>query len=109
MTVWISIVNFFWLPHSVRKSRWFTEDEAILSDLRLYQDTSSEKFSWADAGRELKDWKVWSFGFMALMYGVGSNSSSNFLPVRSLMSFGSRGLIGYVDNGEEIDTRYSKS
>ncbi|KAF8855913.1 MFS general substrate transporter [Acephala macrosclerotiorum] len=48
---------------------------------RLDQDTSHEKgFIWADAVKEFKDWKMWTFGFMALMYGIGSNSSSNFLP-----------------------------
>jgi sugar phosphate permease len=82
MTAFIAVINFFWLPHSVRKSRWFTEEEALLSDTRIHQDTTSDEFSYADAARELKDWKVWVFGFMALMYGVGSNSSSNFLPVR---------------------------
>ncbi|KUJ11265.1 MFS general substrate transporter [Mollisia scopiformis] len=81
LTVGISIFNFFWLPRSVTTSRWFTEEEAKLSQSRLDQDTTHEKgFVWADAVTELKDWKVWSFGFMALMYGIGSNSSSNFLP-----------------------------
>lgn len=86
MTAGIAVFIFFWLPHSVRKSRWFTEDEALLSEVRLHQDTTSEEFSWPDAGKELKDWKVWTFGFMALMYGIGSNSSSNFLPVRLLQT-----------------------
>ncbi|TVY59486.1 putative transporter [Lachnellula cervina] len=80
MTAGIAVLNFFWLPHSVSKSRWFTKEEALLSESRLHEDTSSERFSWPDAKSELKDWKVWSFAFMALMYGVGSNSSSNFLP-----------------------------
>ena len=70
-------------PRSPEKSRFYTEDEVRLAKYRLELDSQDidKKFRWDDAKAQLRQWQTWAFAFMALMYGVGVASSSNFLPV----------------------------
>ncbi|KAL2216043.1 major facilitator superfamily domain-containing protein [Thermoascus aurantiacus ATCC 26904] len=67
LTVEIALWALLWLPRSVQASH-----------LKVKK---SEFFSWVEGIHVLKDWKVWTFAFSALLYGVGVASSSNFLPV----------------------------
>lgn len=79
------VALYLWIfaPRSPEKSRWYTEEEVKLAKARLEQDSQAQdkEFRWDDAKKQLKHWPTWAFAFMALMYGVGVASSSNFLPV----------------------------
>lgn len=79
MTTGIGIWALIWLPRSVQSSRLFTEEQKQVAGLRMAEDEA--EFSWSEGLQALRDWKVWVFGFSALLYGVGVASSSNFLPV----------------------------
>jgi hypothetical protein len=63
----------------VQSSRFFTPEQKQCASLRLAQNT--ETFSWHAGFYVLKDWRIWMFALSALLYGVGSASTSNFLPV----------------------------
>ncbi|KAI6081944.1 MFS general substrate transporter [Hypoxylon rubiginosum] len=82
LTVGVGLLLFLILPHSVEKSRWFTEEEKRMSRLRLEEDSQDmdKHFRWEDAKKETRDWTTWIFTLMPLLYGVGVASSSNFLP-----------------------------
>ncbi|KAI1377815.1 MFS general substrate transporter [Hypoxylon crocopeplum] len=82
LTVGVGLLLFLILPHSIEKSRWFSEEEKRLSRLRLEEDSQDldKQFRWEDARKETKDWTTWVFTLMPLLYGVGVASSSNFLP-----------------------------
>lgn len=79
LTVEIALWALLWLPRSVQASHLFTEEQKKCATLRKVKE--SESFSWVEGIHVLKDWKVWTFAFSALLYGVGVASSSNFLPV----------------------------
>lgn len=83
LTVGVGMLLFFVLPHSVQKSRWFTAEEKTLARQRLEEDSQDldKTFRWEDAKKECRDWTTWAFTLMAILYGVGVTSSSNFLPV----------------------------
>ncbi|KAL7619624.1 hypothetical protein AAE478_010165 [Parahypoxylon ruwenzoriense] len=82
LTVGVGLLLFLILPHSIEKSKWFSEEEKRLSRLRLEEDSQDvdKQFRWEDAKKETKDWTTWVFTLMPLLYGVGVASSSNFLP-----------------------------
>ncbi|OTB10516.1 hypothetical protein K445DRAFT_309348 [Daldinia sp. EC12] len=82
LTVGVGLLLFLVLPHSVEKSRWFSDEEKRLARLRLEEDSQDldKHFRWEDAKKETKDWTTWIFTLMPLLYGVGVASSSNFLP-----------------------------
>ncbi|KAI2781640.1 MFS general substrate transporter [Daldinia loculata] len=82
ITVVVAIYLYIFAPQSPEKSRWYTEEEARLAKHRLKQDSQDQdtEVHWDEAKRQLKHWPTWAFAFMALMYGVGVASSSNFLP-----------------------------
>ncbi|KAI0179853.1 MFS general substrate transporter [Hypoxylon sp. FL1284] len=82
LTVGVGLLMFLILPHSVEKSRWFSDDEKLLSRSRLEEDSQDvdKHFHWEDAKTEAKNWTTWIFTLMPLLYGVGVASSSNFLP-----------------------------
>ncbi|KAI0385898.1 MFS general substrate transporter [Hypomontagnella monticulosa] len=82
ITVIVAIYLYIFAPQSPEKSRWYTEEEVKLAKYRLEQDSQDQDraFRWEDAKKQLKHWPTWAFAFMALMYGVGVASSSNFLP-----------------------------
>ncbi|KAI0173364.1 MFS general substrate transporter [Hypoxylon sp. FL1284] len=82
ITVVVAIYLWTFAPRSPETSRWYTEEEVQLARQRLQQDSRDQdtEFHWDDARKQLKHWPTWVFAFMALMYGVGVASSSNFLP-----------------------------
>ncbi|KAH7014656.1 major facilitator superfamily domain-containing protein [Microdochium trichocladiopsis] len=82
ITVAVAIYLYIFAPRSPDKSRWYTDDERALARARLEQDSQDQDkhFRWADAKRQLQHWPTCGFAFLALMYGVGVASSSNFLP-----------------------------
>ncbi|KAI1373214.1 MFS general substrate transporter [Hypoxylon crocopeplum] len=82
ITVVVAAYLYVFAPKSPEESRWYTEEEVTLAKHRLEQDSSDQdkEFRWGDARNQLKQWQTWVFAFMALMYGVGVASSSNFLP-----------------------------
>ncbi|KAI1461870.1 MFS general substrate transporter [Annulohypoxylon moriforme] len=82
ITVVVATYLYIFAPRSPQKSRWYTEEEVKLAKYRLEQDSQDQdkEFRWEDAKKQLKHWPTWAFAFMALMYGVGVASSSNFLP-----------------------------
>lgn len=83
MTVVVAAWMFAWAPRSPEKCRFFNEDEKNLARARVELDSQDQdkSFRWNDAIAQLKMWQTWVFAFMALLYGVGVASSSNFLPV----------------------------
>ncbi|KAI0147947.1 MFS general substrate transporter [Hypoxylon sp. NC0597] len=82
ITIVVAGYLYVFAPRSPEKSRWYTEEEVKLAKSRLEQDSQDQdkEFRWEDAKKQLKHWPTWAFAFMALMYGVGVASSSNFLP-----------------------------
>lgn len=82
ITVVVATYLYIFAPRSPEKSRWYTDNEVKLAKYRLEQDSQDQdkEFRWDDAKKQLKHWPTWAFAFMALMYGVGVASSSNFLP-----------------------------
>ncbi|TQN67356.1 Major facilitator-type transporter hxnP [Colletotrichum shisoi] len=82
ITIAVAIFLYLFAPRSPGKCRWFTGEDRRLAALRLEQDSQDQdkKFRWEDARRQLQHWQTWAFAFLALMYGVGVASSSNFLP-----------------------------
>ncbi|GJD00492.1 major facilitator superfamily transporter [Colletotrichum higginsianum] len=82
ITIAVAIFLYLFAPRSPEKCRWFTDEDRRLAALRLEQDSQDQdkKFRWEDARRQLQHWQTWAFAFLALMYGVGVASSSNFLP-----------------------------
>ncbi|KAI1088344.1 MFS general substrate transporter [Rostrohypoxylon terebratum] len=82
ITVVVATYLYIFAPRSPEKSRYYTEKEVKLAKYRLEQDSQDQdkEFRWDDAKKQLKHWPTWVFAFMALMYGVGVASSSNFLP-----------------------------
>ncbi|OTA64761.1 MFS general substrate transporter [Hypoxylon sp. EC38] len=82
ITIVVAAYLYVFAPRSPEKSRWYTEEEVKLAKSRLEQDSQDQdkEFRWEEAKKQLKHWPTWAFAFMALMYGVGVASSSNFLP-----------------------------
>ncbi|KAI1383439.1 MFS general substrate transporter [Hypoxylon trugodes] len=82
ITVAVAAYLYVFAPKSPETSRWYTKEEVRLAKCRLEQDSQDQdtEFRWEDAKKQLKHWPTWAFAFMALMYGVGVASSSNFLP-----------------------------
>lgn len=83
ITVGIAAYLYIFAPRSPEKSRFYTAEEARLAKYRLELDAQDidKQFRWSDAKAQLRQGSTWAFAFMALMYGVGTASSSNFLPV----------------------------
>lgn len=83
ITLAVAIFLFAFAPRSPEKSSWYTEQERRLARARLEEDSQDQdkQFRWDDAKKQLKHWPTWAYAFLALMYGVGVASSSNFLPV----------------------------
>jgi hypothetical protein len=79
----IAAFTFFWLPRSVKSSRWFTENEAAVSATRYKNEfpESGTSVGIKDIPKALLNWEICAFSFMGLLYGFGQVSSSNFLPV----------------------------
>ncbi|GKT70261.1 vitamin H transporter protein [Colletotrichum tofieldiae] len=82
ITIAVAVFLYLFAPRSPEKCRWFTDEDRRLAKLRLEQDSQDQdkKFRWEDAKKQLQHWQTWAFAFLALMYGVGVASSSNFLP-----------------------------
>ncbi|KAF3392996.1 hypothetical protein DPV78_010172 [Talaromyces pinophilus] len=82
ITIAGAIFLFIFAPRSVQKSKWYSQGEKELAEQRLAEDTEErdDRFRWNDAKAQLLHWPTWAFAFLALMYGVGVASSSNFLP-----------------------------
>ncbi|CRG88702.1 putative transporter C1039,04 [Talaromyces islandicus] len=82
ITVAGAIILFLCAPRGVQTSRWYSQGEKDLAKKRLAQDTEERdnRFRWNDAKAQLLHWPTWAYAFLALMYGVGVASSSNFLP-----------------------------
>ncbi|PCG88203.1 Major facilitator superfamily domain, general substrate transporter [Penicillium occitanis (nom. inval.)] len=80
ISVGIAFIALMALPHSVQESRWFTATQKQCASLRLEYNPEME-FNLRDGFIVLKDWKIWTFALCGLLYGVGSSSTSNFLPV----------------------------
>ncbi|KAI1074217.1 MFS general substrate transporter [Whalleya microplaca] len=82
ITVVVAVYLYIFAPRSPEKSRWYSNEDVKLARLRLEQDSQDQDktFHWQDAKKQLKHWPTWAYAFMALMYGVGVASSSNFLP-----------------------------
>ncbi|KAI2473610.1 MFS general substrate transporter [Annulohypoxylon bovei var. microspora] len=82
ITAVVAAYLYMFAPRSPETSRWYTEEEVQLAKCRLELDSQDhdKEFHWDDAKKQLKHWPTWVFAFMALMYGVGVASSSNFLP-----------------------------
>ncbi|WYZ46061.1 hypothetical protein EsH8_IX_000286 [Colletotrichum jinshuiense] len=82
ITIAVAVFLYFFAPRSPEKCRWYTDNERRLAKLRLEEDSQDQdkKFRWEDAKKQLQHWPTWAFAFLALMYGVGVASSSNFLP-----------------------------
>ncbi|KAF7562324.1 hypothetical protein G7046_g1811 [Stylonectria norvegica] len=82
ITIAVAVWLFISAPRSPEKFSWLTADEKALAKARAEEDSQDrdKNFRWSDASHQLKQWQTWAFAFMALMYGVGVASSSNFLP-----------------------------
>ncbi|KAF4956251.1 hypothetical protein FSARC_11650 [Fusarium sarcochroum] len=82
ITISVAIYLYICAPRSPEKCTWYTREERQLAIARVEQDSQDQDkyFRWSDAIHQLKLWQTWAFAFMALMYGVGVASSSNFLP-----------------------------
>ncbi|KAF9872286.1 hypothetical protein CkaCkLH20_10113 [Colletotrichum karsti] len=82
ITIGVAIFLYLFAPRSPDKCRWYTDDERRIARVRLEQDSQDQdkRFRWEDAKKQLQHWPTWAFAFLALMYGVGVASSSNFLP-----------------------------
>ncbi|KAF5011883.1 hypothetical protein FDECE_2016 [Fusarium decemcellulare] len=82
ITIAVAIWLYICAPRSPEKCTWYTEEERQLAIARVQQDSQDQDkhFRWSDAIHQLKLWQTWAYAFMALMYGVGVASSSNFLP-----------------------------
>ncbi|KAI2614032.1 MFS general substrate transporter [Hypoxylon fragiforme] len=83
ITIFVAIYLWIFAPRSPAESRWYSEEDVRLAQHRLELDSQDQDkvFRWDEARKQLKQWQTWAFAFMALMYGVGVASSSNFLPV----------------------------
>ncbi|KAL4962462.1 major facilitator superfamily domain-containing protein [Aspergillus stella-maris] len=68
-----------WLPRSVETSRFFTSAQKQCAAQRMAHGQT--EISWLNGLSVLRDWKIWAFAFSTFLCGVGSASSSNFLPV----------------------------
>ncbi|CAH0058143.1 unnamed protein product [Clonostachys solani] len=82
ITVVVAAWLFVWAPRSPQKCRFFSAEEKALAQARLELDSQDQDkyFRWDEAIEQLKMWQTWVFAFMALLYGIGVASSSNFLP-----------------------------
>ncbi len=69
----------FWLPRDVSTSRFFTRAQKHCAAQRMAHGHTD--ISWLKGLAVLRDWRVWAFASSTLLCGVGSASSSNFLPV----------------------------
>ncbi|KAH8652246.1 major facilitator superfamily domain-containing protein [Xylariales sp. PMI_506] len=84
MTVGVGLILFLVLPHSVEKSRWFTEEEKEIARRRREEDSQllgpllnhvpqkdeDKNFRWSDARKECKDWTTWVFTLMPLFCNI---------------------------------------
>lgn len=87
ITIGVAVFLYAFAPRSPDKSSWYTDQERRLARARLEEDSHDQdkQFHWEDARNQLKQWQTWAYAFLALMYGVGVASSSNFLPVSCLV------------------------
>ncbi len=57
-------VTFFWLPNAVTEAIWLSDKEKAIMAARLERNRgvydASERFSWAEIIRALKDWKLYT-------------------------------------------------
>lgn len=99
---------YVFAPQSPEKSRWYTEEEVKLAKIRLEQDSQDrdDTFRWEDAKKQLKHWPTWAYASMALMYGVGVASSSNFLPVSAISLSVNRQLVLTIPVIDHDQTTY---
>lgn len=79
ISIGIAFIALFALPHNVQDSAYFTQAQKRCASTRLEQN--QEDFSFRHGFIVLKDWKIWIFALCGLLYGVGSTSTSNFLPL----------------------------
>ncbi|KAL4876204.1 major facilitator superfamily domain-containing protein [Aspergillus karnatakaensis] len=79
MGVTVGSWSLFWLPRDVQSSRFFTEEQKRCHAQRMAFEKT--ELSWIKGLQVLKDWKTWAFATSIFFVGVGSASSSNFLPV----------------------------
>jgi hypothetical protein len=84
MGVSVGAWALFWLPRDVSSSRFFTEAHKHCAAQRMAYEKS--EVSWVKGMQVLRDWKVWALASAVFLCGVGSASSSNFLPVCALPS-----------------------
>ncbi|EED15159.1 conserved hypothetical protein [Talaromyces stipitatus ATCC 10500] len=75
----IAFIALMTLPHSVQGSRYFTPFQKKCASVYLKHDKKG--FIFHEGFIVLKGWKIWLFALSGLLYGVGSSSTSNFLPV----------------------------
>ncbi|KAL3491509.1 major facilitator superfamily domain-containing protein [Aspergillus germanicus] len=79
MGVSVGAWALFWLPRDVSSSRFFTEAHKHCAAQRMAYEKA--EVSWVKGMQVLRDWKVWALASAVFLCGVGSASSSNFLPV----------------------------
>lgn len=79
MAVGVGIWAFIILPKDIQSSRYFTSAQKLCATQRKAREVS--EVSWTQGLTILKDGKLWIFAAALFFCGVGSNSSSNFLPV----------------------------
>lgn len=79
ISVGLAIIALLALPYNIQDSAYFTPAQKKCASLRVEKD--KQDFSIQSGFIVLKDWKIWTFAFSGLLYGVGSSSTSNFLPV----------------------------
>lgn len=79
MGVIVGTWALFWLPRDVSTSKYFTAAQKHCAAQRMAHGQTD--ISWLKGLAVLRDWKVWAFASSTFLCGVGSASSSNFLPV----------------------------
>ncbi|KAJ3053814.1 hypothetical protein HK097_003330 [Rhizophlyctis rosea] len=83
LTVIAGAASYFFLPNVPREARFLTEEEKILADERLKDNKEPEGLStlkWADVVAALKDWKLWSYVALDILFSSPLFSLLVFLP-----------------------------
>lgn len=77
-TFCLGIFTYFWLPNDAATAHFLNEDERRLQVVRMSRGygatVAAQSFTWKDAIKAPKDWKVWlfclgQFGADTVLYG----------------------------------------
>ncbi|KAL3458117.1 major facilitator superfamily domain-containing protein [Aspergillus heterothallicus] len=79
MGIGVGTWSLIWLPRDVASSRFFTDAHKNCAAQRMMHEKT--EISWIQGMQVLRDWKIWALAGAVFLCGVGSASSSNFLPV----------------------------